>query len=268
MLSEEIRETGGIRYLVFNNLTESGVLHGFTLRSGGVSPQPFDTLNMGLHVGDPPAAVLENRRRLAAALGYKNEMVTTAQQVHTTNVVRVTPKLSGRGSLSYEDAFPRTDGLLCTEPNIVLMSHCADCTLLFFYDPKARCIGLAHAGWRGAVAGMGPVMVEAMEEAGCRRENIRAALSPCIRPCCYRVGDNVAEEIEPGMRPHVLTKREGELYFDLPGLQARQLVGAGISEHNLIQSEYCTNCNSNIFFSYRASGGKTGRMAGVMSIVE
>ena len=264
-MHEELRESRGIRYLVFNHFVQSNVMHGFTLREGGVSQAPYDTLNLGLHVGDQAHAVQENRRRLAQALGYSPDRVTVGQQVHKTEIVQVTSELIGRGHMCGEDALPQTDGLISTEPNIILMAHAADCTILFFHDAKTGCIGIAHAGWRGAVAGMGPKMVTAMEAVGCRRENIRIALSPCIGPCCYQVGDNVAEEIQSDLRHHVLSNRDGQIHFDMPGLHALQLYQAGVLHSNLVQSQYCTNCNPDLFFSYRASGGHTGRMVGMIS---
>ena len=268
MRKEEIRESGGVRYLVFQNLIESGALHGFSLRFGGVSAPPYDTLNLGLHVGDDLTNVWENRKRLAGALGYAAEHVTVGQQIHGTAIARVTPALVGRGQQSAHDAIAATDGLICTEAGVVLMAHAADCTILYFHDPVAQCIGLAHAGWRGAVAQMGPKMVEAMVQLGCLRENIRVALAPTIGPCCYRVGDNVVEQIPVKLQEKILARKNDGLYLDLSGLQRLQLLAAGVADDLLIKSDICTNCSGDLYFSYRASGGQTGRMAGVISLVK
>lgn len=268
MRKEEVRESGGVRYLVFQNLIAAGVLHGFSLRFGGVSEAPYDSLNLGLHVGDDAENVWDNRKRLAGALGYAVHRVTVGQQIHGTEIARVTPDLVGRGHQSAHDAIFATDGLVCTESGVVLMAHSADCTLLYFFDPVTRCIGLAHAGWRGAVAGMGPKMVEAMVQLGCTRENIRVALAPTIGPCCYRVGDNVVEQIPTKLQEKVCSRQNDGLYLDLPGLQRLQLLAAGITDALLIKSDICTNCSHDSFFSYRASGGQTGRMAGVISLAK
>src|SRR5690606_38004714 len=141
-------------------------------------------------------------------------------------------------------ALPATDGLLTPEPHVVLMAHAADCTLLFFYEPNVRCIGLAHAGWRGAVAGMGARMVEAMCQYGCQRENIRVVLAPSIGPCCYRVGDEVVEAVPERFRRQVLKQVEHAFYLDLPGLQFLELLEAGIKESNLFRSRFCTHCRT------------------------
>jgi polyphenol oxidase len=266
MHNEEIRSAGDIRYLSFNNLNTESLLHGFSLRQGGVSEPPYNTLNLGDHVGDDPLAVQENRKRLAAALGYRPQDVTVGEQVHGIKIMTVTAGERGRGHFTAGDSLPATDGLLTTEAGIVLMAHAADCTLLFFYDPKRQCIGLAHAGWRGAVAGMSAAMVEAMMAEGCSRENIRVALSPTIGPCCYRVGDNVVEAVEPCFHSEVFIKKSDGIYFDLPGLQKLQLIRAGILAKHLSASRYCTRCHADKFFSYRAFGGHTGRMAGVIAM--
>lgn len=267
MPEEIIRTYGGISCLVFQNLLESGIKHGLTLRRGGVSREPYHSLNLGLHVGDDTNAVLENRLRLAAALGYEADLVTVGRQVHGTQVAVVTPDLAGRGHKLAEEAINDADGLITAVPGVTLMAHSADCTLLFFHDPKARVVGLAHAGWRGAAANMAAQMVEAMAGAGCLRENLQVALGPSLQPCCCRVGENVVEAIPPKMRRYTVLERDGGLYFDLPGMQRLQLLEAGICAGNLAQSKFCTRCRDDIFFSHRASGGKTGRMAGVISLI-
>lgn len=266
MRSEEIRERAGIRYLVFANLQDERLTHGFTLRTGGASLAPYNSLNLGLHVGDDPQAVLKNRHLLAAALQYEEQKVTVGQQVHGTMIREVSEQNTGCGHATLIDALPDTDGLICSQPDIVLMAHAADCTLLFFYDPQRCCIGLAHAGWRGAVCGMGPRMVDAMLKQGCSVDHLRVALAPSIGPCCYKVGESVIHKVENHLRSSVLKEVMGDTYFDLPKYQALQLQEAGIRSEHLTKSAYCTNCHPDLFYSYRAAGGHTGRMAGVISM--
>jgi YfiH family protein len=268
MGQEIIREYQGLSVLKFSHLLADGVPHGFSLRSGGVSAPPYDSLNLGFHVGDDRPAVRENRKRLAEALNFSPCKLTVGQQVHGASVVWVTRELCGRGWDSDADAIPGTDGLITGEPGVVLMAHAADCTLLFFYHAAKKCVGLAHAGWRGAVAGTGTGLVEKLARNGCRRETIRVALSPSVGPCCYRVGREVAELVPAKYHRFVLKKCKKEYYFDLPGFHRLQLLEAGISEDNLLVSEYCTSCHGDKFFSYRAAGGRTGRMAGVISLPE
>ena len=190
-------------------------------------------------------------------LCYPAASVVVGEQVHGTLIARY-PELAGRGHASMTDALPGTDGLICTAPGVVLMAHAADCTILFFFDPVKRCIGLAHAGWRGAVAGMGPLMVEALLKLGCRPQNIRAALAPTIGPCCYQVGENVIEQVPQEWRAQVIHRAAAAYYFDLPELQRLQLQAAGIKAENLIKSDFCTACRPDLFYSYRAAGKPVG----------
>lgn len=263
---EEIRTAGNINYLTFANLHSSELLHAFTLRQGGVSLAPFDTLNLGAHVGDEPAAVRTNRDLLAKALGYQDRHVFSGQQTHGIRIEQVTAKNRLSANEFMETALPDTDGLICLEPDVVLLAYAADCTILFFFDPQRRCIGLAHAGWRGAVAGMASAMVEAMARLGCLRQNIRVALSPSIGPCCYQVGDNLAREVVDRQKSELLLQRKDGIYFDLPGYHLRLLQEAGIGAKNIVSSRYCTSCYRQYFFSYRKAGGRTGRMAGIISL--
>lgn len=262
MQREKICSTGDVSYLVFPNLLTPGLMHGFTLRQGGVSLPPYEQLNMGLHVGDEKIVVLQNRQRAAAALGYNADAVVSGEQVHGINIVQVTADCHhGR-----HEAIPQTDGLICAEADLVLMAYAADCTLLYFYDPQERLIGLAHAGWRGAVAGMGPQMVEALVRLGSRRENIRAALAPSIGPCCFQVGPQVIKQIPRHLQQLVVRQRGGAFYFDLPEFQRLQLLKAGLCAEYIFKSTYCTACHPKLFYSYRAAGPQTGRMAGIISM--
>jgi hypothetical protein len=266
MEKETIISRQGIAFLSYCNLTDESILHGFSLRQGGQSRAPYDTLNLGLHVADAQNTVLENRRCFAEAVGYAPEAVVTGQQIHGHRVAVVSEQMKGRGHLQAAAAVPGTDGLITAEPGIVLMAHSADCTVLFFYDPVVRCIGLAHAGWRGAVAGMGPAMVDAMAAQGCLRENIRVALSPTIGPCCYRVGVELTESVPQKYLRTLNRRNNGEIFFNLPALQQLSLIEAGVIKDNIITSRYCTHCHTDLFFSHRAAGGVTGRMAGVISL--
>ncbi|MBT9168184.1 MAG: Laccase domain protein YfiH [Syntrophomonadaceae bacterium] len=151
MAKEEIRTAEGISFLTFEKLHSSELLHTF---NGGVSVAPSNTLNLGVHVGDEPAAVSKNRNVLAKALGYQAHHVVSGQQTHGIKIEQLTAGNRLSASEFTEAALPDTDGLICLDTNVVLVGFAADCTVLFFFDPQRRCIGLAHAGWRGAVAGM------------------------------------------------------------------------------------------------------------------
>jgi hypothetical protein len=264
---EQIRQQQGVYFLTVAEFFDRKVRQGFSLRVGGTSHPPYDSLNLGYHVGDDIRAVRENRKRLAAALNYRPEEAVAGEQVHGNAIMKVSREQRGRGHLSATDSLPATDGLVCEERDVVLMAYAADCTILFFYDPVECCIGLAHAGWRGTVSGIGPAMIRVMLSQGSRAKDIKVAFSPAIGPCCYRVGEEVSGQVQPGWRDRVMIVRKEGLFLDLPGLQRLQLLEAGITENNICKSRYCTSCHTDKFFSYRASGGVTGRMAGVISLI-
>jgi YfiH family protein len=268
MAEEMIRVHLGLSVLKFGNLLADGVTHGFSLRSGGVSTPPFDFLNLGFHVGDDRLAVQENRRRLAAAQGLTALKPASGQQVHGASIVWVTQEQAICDWDRDAGSIPGTDGLITGDAGVVLMAYAADCTLLFFYHAAKKCVGLAHAGWRGALAGIGAGLVDKLARIGCRRETIRVALSPSIGPCCFRVGPEVAERVPAKYHRHSLIKRKQGYFFDLPGFHKLQLLEAGIAGDNLFVSEFCTSCHSDKFFSYRAAGGRTGRMAGFIALPE
>lgn len=268
MAEEIIQECLGLPVLKFSRLLADGVPHGVSLRSGGVSAPPFDSLNLGFHVGDDRQAVRENRKRLAEAQNLSLYRLAVGQQVHGASIVRVTKEQSRCDWDSDAGALPGTDGLITSDPGVVLMAHAADCTLLFFYHADKKYVGLAHAGWRGAVAGIGTGLVDELAGQGCRREAIRVALSPSIGPCCFRVGPEVAERVPAKYHRHILAKRKQGYYFDLPGFHRLQLLEAGIAGDNLFVSKFCTSCHSDKFFSYRVAGGRTGRMAGFIALPE
>ncbi|HHU30124.1 MAG: peptidoglycan editing factor PgeF [Bacillota bacterium] len=264
---ETVLSSSGIYYLNFSNLQKDGLLHGFTLRAGGVSPPPYDSLNLGLHVGDRPENVHRNRRLLAKSLGFAPEVITSGCQVHGTVIREVGAGQRGLGHATMEDALPETDGLLTAEPGVVLASYAADCAVLFYFDPEQRWVGLAHAGWRGAVLGMGALMVESLVQRGCRREDLCVAVSPAIGFCCYEVGEEVVAAVDSRLHRQVFRTERGKVYFNLSHFLCLQLTDAGISKNRLFKSCYCTSCRRDMFYSYRAAGGRTGRMAGVIALL-
>jgi YfiH family protein len=184
----------GVPLIQFDVLSRAGVVHGFTTRAGGVSAGPYATLNLGLHGGDDPAAVLANRRRVAEALGVPLESWVCGQQVHRPGIVLVDAKDRGRGALSHADALPATDALTTAARGVTLATFSADCPLVAVVDPGVPAIGLAHASWRNTVARIVERVVAQMAAVlGCRPERMRAAISPSAGPCCYEVGPEVRD---------------------------------------------------------------------------
>lgn len=241
------------RFALLDDVPE--LVHGIFGRQGGVSPAPYDTLNVGADVADDPANVRQNVEIACAALGTAPAELVTVRQVHSNRVMRV-------GKAQRGQKVGELDGLITDEPGVPLILRFADCVPILAYDPRRGVLGAAHAGWRGTVAGMARALVLAMmREFGSRPEDIRAGIGPSIGPCCYEVGEDVmraayqawgAVEAEPLFRPV-----NGRLHFDLWQANYRQLAELGVGQIEV--AGICTACHSYRFFSHRASGGLTGR---------
>ena len=249
----------------FRSLAQlDGVRHGVTTRAGGVSTGPFASLNLGLHVGDEPGAVLENRRRACAALGVEPGSLVAGAQVLGNAVAWVTGADRGRGALDPDDALPDTDALITDAPGVTLVAFSADCPLVALVDPGRRAIGLAHASRRGVLGRVAARTVRAMERLlGCEPADLAAAIGPSIGPCCYEVGDEVfdaARRALPGAE-RFFTRRGDRHHLDLWAATAGQLVEAGVPRQRIEVAGLCTCCHADEFFSYRAARGPTGRFA-------
>lgn len=248
------------------------VIAAFTTRKGGVSQGEFAQCNLGLAVGDEPAAVVENRRRALLAVGLELSTMVAAQQVHGDRVARVGRGEAGRGALARETAIPDVDALITDESGLTLIIGCADCVPVYLVDPDRSAIGLAHAGWRGTVGKIAAKTVTAMtEDFGSRPGRLLAAIGPSIGPCCYEVDETVAgplREAFPEDWPRLLTAgRPGHWRADLWTANRVALLQAGLGEDRIRAASLCTACYPKTFFSHRASGGHTGRMAAILALV-
>lgn len=254
----------------FSLFPEDLVTHAVSTRFGGVSQGPFASLNLALHVGDDGEDVAVNRRRFCEALGLDAAQLCTAEQVHADRIARVTRAEAGRGSRLYADALPGTDALMTNEPGLPLMLFFADCTPVLLFDPVHRAAALAHGGWKGTVRSIAAKTVAAMGAAyGTRPADCLAAIGPSIGPCCYEIGDEVAGQFQqamPQFASEILQQKNRHIHLNLWQANACQLVSAGLVPEHIETAETCTSCNSQVFFSYRADGGKTGRIAAVIAL--
>lgn len=238
------------------------VLAGVSTREGGVSGPPWGALNLGLHVGDQPTHVLENRRRLAAALALPTEPVWLCQ-VHGTEVARLARReLAEGGELAGVTPAPtaiEADAAVAFEPGVVCAVMTADCLSVVLADRAARCVGVAHAGWRGLAAGVLEATIAAL---GVAPAELYAWLGPAISPRCYEVGDEVREAFvtaDPGAAAAFVPNARDRWQADLALLARRRLAAAGVSE--VSGGGLCTFSNRARFHSHRRDGVASGRMA-------
>ncbi len=230
----------------------------FGTRLGGVSQGPFQSLNIGLSVGDDPAAVLENRGRFAAALGFGLDDLVVPGQVHGVSGRWVGDADRGRGARSRDAVVPDTDALLTQTSGLPLLVSIADCVPVFLAaetEDGGAAVALAHAGWRGHARRRASTQTAA---ALGRVGRLQAAVvGPSIGPCCFAVGDEVGSALEarfPG------TWRDG--HVDLWACAAQELASAGLPAAALANPRLCTSCDRR-FYSHRRDNGLTGRQAAV-----
>lgn len=254
----------------FSSFPEEMVTHGFSCRLGGISDKPFDTLNMGLHVEDDAKAVLNNRRIFLSALRLNADRVVSPEQVHGTRIARVTAEDAGRGAVSYADAIAGTDALVTNEPSLPLLLCFADCVPILFFDPENGAVGIAHGGWKGTVGRIAAKAVSFMrQEFGTAPEKLIVGIGPSIGACCYAVREDVSaafREAFPGHEEELFSQHDGNQHLDLWAANRIQLMEAGVPFANIETAKTCTSCQHTWFFSYRADGGRTGRMAAVISL--
>jgi polyphenol oxidase len=224
----------------------AGVRHAFFTRAGGVSNGVYASLNAGVGSNDEPLKVAENRARMAAALGVPPERLLTCYQIHSPNAVAVVAPWG-------PDARPRADAIVTGVAGLAVGVSTADCGPVLLADAQARVIGAAHAGWRGALAGVTDEAIAAMERLGAARQRMVAALGPMIRQPNYETGTDVWDRFvaaDPAnarfFRP---SARERHFMFDLAGYVVARLAAAGIG--TIEDIEACTYADPDKFFSYR-----------------
>jgi polyphenol oxidase len=227
----------------------AGIGHGFFGRDGGVSDGVYASLNAGPGSNDEPMFVIENRARIAFALGVENDHLISPYQFHSSDVVVVdTPFLGTR---------PRADAIVTAKRGLAIGVVTADCGPLLFADVKAGVIGAAHAGWQGAVGGVIENTIAAMENLGAKRSDMVAVLGPTISQKNYEVGVDFEEKIlakdNAGAAFFAAGQSGDKRQFDLPGYIMMQLSRAGV---NGVDTGLCTYANPERFFSYRRTTHK------------
>ncbi|SDR20113.1 conserved hypothetical protein [Rhizobiales bacterium GAS113] len=228
-----------------------GIAHGFFTRQGGVSQGVYASLNGGLGSGDERALVLDNRARMAAALGVTPERFATVYQVHSPDVL-VIDKAWVENPWG-ESARPKADALVTRTPGLAIAVSSADCGPILFADAQARVVGAAHAGWKGALTGVIEATIATMEREGAERARIRTALGPMISRAAYEVGPEFEArflEADPENGAFFTpSQRPGHFMFDLPGFIAKRLAACGVAAIDDLAR--CTYADETLFYSYR-----------------
>lgn len=230
-----------------------GLAHGFSTREGpGGAP-----LAVSLRACPDAARVAEHRAAVARAAGADPARLVWGEQVHGACVAGV-----GEGDLGH--TITGVDGLVAIAPGVYLAGLSADCPMVFLADPVRRLAALVHSGWRSTVLGACRAAIEAISSLGSRSEDLLAAVSPSIGPCCFEVREDFVARAIPALRGELLSRRGGRMTFDLWEALRLQLLDAGLVDARIEVARLCTRCLGDRFFSHRREGALGGRCLSVL----
>jgi polyphenol oxidase len=236
------------------------LVHGVFERKGGVSPPPFDTLNVGFSTGDHPDAVKENRNRIISMLDIPSALFL--HQVHGSHVLVLPaddadPRLFWKPGHPAPGVFAAADAVVTNLPGLALVIQVADCQAVMLADPHKKVIANVHSGWRGSVQNIIGKCVDVMTgRFGCDPHHILAGISPSLGPCCAEF-KHFRTEIPQHLWQY---KAQDSDYFDFWALSCDQLLAKGLDQNHIKNMHLCTRCCPNRFFSYRKTR-ETGRFA-------
>lgn len=256
--------SGSLRYFTFESFDRHGLAHGLFTRHGGISPQPWESLNLASTTGDSRDHIVENRKRVFDVFGRPVESIFDVWQVHSNDVV-CSPE-----PRPLDSPHQKADAIVTDRPEITLFMRFADCVPVFLFDPVRRVGAIAHAGWRGTVNRIAAVTVERMAaEYGTRAGDVLAGIGPSICVDHYEVGrDSEAADLARasfGNRAgEVLLPHNGTVHLNL--WKANQIVLEECGVRQIEQSGLCTFCHNEDWFSHRAEKGKTGRYGALLAI--
>jgi YfiH family protein len=255
-------QSGPIRYYTFDSLDEVGITHAIFTRKGGVSPEPWDSLNLGGTVGDDPARVAQNRLRIFQAVDRDPDTLYDVWQVHSADVAYATAPR--KPNVPHRQA----DAILTESADVTLLMRFADCVPILLYDPVRRVAGLVHSGWPGTVKRVARAAVEAMQGAfGSHPRDLLSVIGPSIGPAQYEIGLDVEEQVRDTFgrdAAALLPSANGGVQFDLWAANRLILEECGVRQIEL--AGICTVCHQEDWYSHRGEKGQTGRFGVLMGL--
>jgi len=255
----ELRERDGVKFYVPTTIEAiGGITAGFSTREGGVSEGCYSSMNLRWHCDDSHENVLENYRRITAALGIDYRDTVRAKQIHE-DAVRIVGEADKGNGITRENAFESADALMTDETGVCLCIVSADCTPVFMADPVKRVVSLIHSGWRGTVKRISVKAAEKMmREYGSKAEDIVCAIGPSIQIDCFEVGDDVAEIFIREFGADAAEKYGDRYHVSMQRAIKKQLNDIGI--YNIDDCGICTCCSSDLLFSHRKTNGRRGNL--------
>jgi len=255
-------QSGPIRYFTFASFDETEIPHAIFTRKGGVSPEPWHSLNVGGTVGDDPTRVKQNRQLLFQAFGRNPDTLFDVWQVHSAEVVFApAPRMS---HIPHQQA----DAILTRSPDVTLLMRFADCVPILLYDPVHCVAGLVHSGWPGTIKRIAKSAVETMQRSfGTNPRDILAGIGPSIGPDHYEIGPDVEKHVRNTFgrdATALLPSANGGVKFDLWAANQLILDDCGVRQIEL--AGICTACHPEDWYSHRGEKGKTGRFGVLMGL--
>lgn len=265
-------KNGDLGYFTFPVLENYRfVKHMFSSRLGGVSEGIYSSLNLGFKRGDNVENVYQNYKIVCSNIGINQDDLVFGQLTHNDNIRFVTSIDKGKG-ITKELDYTDIDGLITHEVNVPLVMTFADCVPIYFLDPVNKVVAIAHSGWRGTVKKIGEKVISDMiMRYNSNIDNIIIAIGPSIGGCCFEVGKEVYDEfcsMDCLPLDNWVSKTKTDKYFiDMWKVIENMFLKIGVKPQNITIADICTKCNSDIFFSHRATNGKRGSMAGIISLI-
>ena len=256
-----LRQVASFRFIQFDTLTGHRLVHAVFTRHGGVSPNPWHSLNVGSTVGDDLDRVAENRQRIFSVMDRNPETFYDVWQIHSARYVIAREPRKNR-------PYHQADAILTDVPGLTLLMRFADCVPIMLYDPSHHVIGLVHAGWLGTIRGVAQSAVQGMvDNFNSDPTEIRAGLGPSIGPDHYEIGDDVVskvQEIYKDKATRYLRANHASVNFDLWAANHDQLQEIGVGHIEV--TEICTACHAEDWYSHRAEEGQTGRFGALIGL--
>jgi polyphenol oxidase len=248
-------QSEAIRYFTFDSFNEAGITHAVFTRQGGISPQPWASLNLGGTVGDDPIRVAKNRELIFHAIGRLPETMYDVWQVHSTEVT------IAKAPRRPDEPHQRSDVILTQNPDVTLLMRFADCVPILLYDPGHQAVGIVHSGWPGTVRRVVQAAIKGMcLTFGTHPEDILAAIGPSIGAHHYEIGPDVENQVRESFgrdAPAFLLPFNGRLHFDLWAANQFLLENCGVRK--IETADLCTACHLEDWYSHRGEHGQTGR---------
>ena len=256
------RNNAGLKYFQFQSLLQENITQAVFTRKGGVSPKPWNSLNLGNTVGDDPVNVEANKQILLESIEYSSKQLVQVHQVHSAHIIKADRP---QGNTTNPE---RGDAIITNKPGLLMIMRFADCVPIFLYDPVKHAAAIAHAGWKGTINEVAfATVLEMVKQFGSRPADLIAGIGPSIGPDHYQIGEEVINEVRSTYLEdsnQILNNDDDGVKLDLWIANEISLTRAGVNKIEI--AGICTACDLEDWYSHRGEEGKTGRFGAVLGL--